>query len=209
MTDDYVRRFMARSVRMIPVIRQNARIFATAAAAVLGSQRAGDQVGALFAGAYSLHSDEIISAKFAQDWIAKQDWTDHARLIEDTDESKCLAFLLQQVVKCPSKSGPRDISIAELMNIARGDTASTTEEQEAARATLGLYGMRGDPDCMVISVSHSAIARILKETEWAKTWGRTLLRLPGAQRTDNPVRFGAVRARGVEIPYPQDGEEIS
>src|SRR3990167_1459651 len=43
LTDDYTRRFMARSVRLIPAIRENARIFATAAAATLGSQRAGDQ----------------------------------------------------------------------------------------------------------------------------------------------------------------------
>ena len=204
MTDDYVQRFMARSVRMIPVIRQNARIFATAAAAVLGSQRAGDQVGALFAGAYSLHSDDVVTAKFAQGWIAKQDWSDHARQNEDTDESKCLAFLLQQIVKSPSKSGIQDRSIAELMDAAAERAAVTPDEQKTSAQTLGLHGMRGDPDGMVISVSHSAIAKMLRDTEWAKTWARTLLRIPGANRTMQAVRFGSIRTRGVEIPWPDD-----
>ena len=204
MTDEYTQRFAARSIRMIPVIRQNARIFATAAAATIGSQRAGDQVGALFAGAYSLHSDDVATAKFAQDWISKQDWTDQVRQNEDTDEAKCLAFILQSVVKSPGKSGPVDRSIAELMEIAAEKTEASYEEIKAAFSTLGLYGMRGDPDAMVISVSHSGIAKILKDTEWAKTWGRTLRRLNGARPADQPIRFGAVRSRAVNIPWPAD-----
>jgi len=41
LTPDYADRFLARSIRMIPVIRENARIFAAASAPVLGNQRAG------------------------------------------------------------------------------------------------------------------------------------------------------------------------
>lgn len=204
LTDDYVHRFTARSVRMIPVIRENARIFSTAAAKVLGSQRAGDQVGALLAGAYSLHSDKPVTVEEATKWIDKQDWSENKAQGEDTDESKCLNFLLQHVVKCPGASGPRDASIAELMEVASERKPAVDAERLSAIATLGLYGFRGDVDQMVVSATHSAIARILRETEWAKTWPRTLGRLPGAQPTNGTVRFGDVKTRGVEIPYEDE-----
>lgn len=200
-TDEYVQRFTARSIKMIPVIRENARIFASAVATTLGSQRAGDQVGALLAGAYSLHSDSVITSKEAQSYIDKQDWSDSKLAHEDTDEAKCLAFLMQVVVKMPSIGGPVDKSIADLMLIASGRTNHTAAEREHAITTLGLYGMRGDRDFMQISLNHTAIARLLKETEWARTWGRTLCRLPGAKRSQGGVRFGSVKNRAVEIPY--------
>ena len=200
-TDEYIQRFTARSIKMIPVIRENARIFATAVAAVLGSQRAGDQIGALLAGAYSLHSDNIITASEAAAYIEKQDWSESKASRDDTDEAKCLAFLMQTIVKVPSVGGPVDRSIADLMGIASGRTDSTIAERDAAIATLGLYGMRGDAANMTISISHNAIGKILRDTEWAKTWGRTLKRLPNAKATEWGVRFGSVKNRGIEIPY--------
>lgn len=207
MADDYVARFGARSIKMIPIIRQNARVFSAAAAVALGSQRAGDQVGALLAGAWSLHSDDVITAEAAAAWIAKQDWSDHQKQNEDTDESKCLAFLLQAIIRVPTKQGPREMSVAETMGISSERVAATPDEQRAAVQALGLNGFRGDVDGMVISVSHSAIASFLRDTEWARTWGRTLARLPGAQPTRGSVWFGATKTRGIEIPYPADPDK--
>lgn len=204
LTDEYVQRFTARSIKMIPVIRANARIFSSAVAATLGSQRAGDQIGALLAGAYSLHSDSVITSAEAQAYIDKQDWSESKQAHDETDESKCLAFLMQVVVKMPSVGGPMDKSIADLMQIASGRTNHTAAEREHAITTLGLHGMRGDADHMVISATHSAIAKLLRETEWARTWGRTLCRLPGAKRSPGGVRFGSVKNRGIEIPYEGD-----
>jgi len=207
LTEDYVQRFTARSVRMIPIIRENARIFSTAAAKVLGSQRAGDQIGALLAGAFSLHSDRAVTMAQATAWIGKQDWSESKVEVGDTDEAKCLAYLMQSAVKCPSSSGPRDHSIAELIEIAVGRQEATTGERVAAISTLGLYGFRADPDQMVISSTHTSISRLLRETEWAKTYWRTLLRLPGANKTSGTVRFGSVKTRGVELPYSLDEDE--
>lgn len=204
--DEYISRFTARSIRMIPVIRASARIFSTAAAVVLGSQRAGDQVGALLAGAWSLHFDTSPDAEEAEAWISKQDWSENKAQGEDTDENKCLSFLMQAIIKVPSKQGVREMSIAEALDIAAERKVTGPDEQEAAQNALGLYGFRGDPDGMIVSVSHSAIAKILRETEWAKTWGRTLKRIPKSHPTDNPVRFGSTRSRGVEIPYCEDSD---
>lgn len=205
LTEEYNARFLARSIRMIPTIRENARVFAAASAPVLGNQRAGDQIGALLAGAYSLFSDAPIRPVDAEAYIAKQDWSEQRLSHEETDESKCLARILQTIIRVPTKDGHADRSIADLIDIARNPADEPRRiSSEAASEYLGMRGVRADPDVMVISVSHNEIARILKDSEWAISWGRTLRRLPGAQTTDGSIRFGAVRSRGIEIPYPPD-----
>lgn len=203
LTEEYADRFLARSIRMIPIIRENARVFAAASAPVLGNQRAGDQVGALLAGAYSLFSDIAITAAQAMAYIAKQDWSEAKIQGTETDESKLFDRLMQTIIKVPSVGGPVDKSIGELIEIARRDLAD--RECKDAHDALNMRGFRADPDCMVISISHNEIAKILRDSEWAISWGKTLRRLPLAEDTVGSVRFGSTKSRGVQIPYPDDG----
>ena len=62
LTPEYCAGLRARTISMIPVIRKNADVFARAVAEVPGEQQAGDQLGALLAGAYSLYRPIILSA---------------------------------------------------------------------------------------------------------------------------------------------------
>jgi len=210
MTEEYIQRFNARSVMMIPVMRSNSYIFAKAGAAVLGTQRAGDQMGALLGGAWTLHSDKAVTMGQATAWIEKEDWSESKVNAGDNDEAKCLAYLMQSVVRSNSSGGPRDFSIAELAEIASGRKASTDNEVAGAISTLGTYGFRADPDHLVVSSSHSAVAKILERTEWGKNWRLTLGRLPGAKPTHGTVRFGATKTRGTEIQYdkPDDHGDL-
>src|SRR5262249_43817034 len=50
----------ARAVSLLPVIRTNAEVFAAAGSKYFGARRAGDHIGALLAGAFSLTSDKKI-----------------------------------------------------------------------------------------------------------------------------------------------------
>lgn len=204
MTEEYADRFLARSIRMIPVIRENARVFSAASAPMLGNQRAGDQIGALLAGAFSLHSDSAITAEQAIAFIQKQDWSEQKISVSETDESKLLDRLLQTIIKVSTKNGPTEKPIADLIERCRKD--DTDAEGRAFREALNMRGFRADPDCMVVSVSHNEVARILRDTEWSVSWGRTLRRLPGAKDTDGSIRFGSTKSRGVEIPYQDETE---
>ena len=56
---------------LVPVILKNAETFSQAAAAVLSDQRAGDQIGTLMAGAYSLTSDGEISYDAALEFVRR------------------------------------------------------------------------------------------------------------------------------------------
>jgi hypothetical protein len=60
LTPRFAEVFRSRAVRMIPTIRENAKVFSEAAARVLNSQRLGDQIGALCAGFWALYSNEAV-----------------------------------------------------------------------------------------------------------------------------------------------------
>jgi len=89
-TDEFVQAFQSRTITMLPTILKNARTFSNAAAAVLDSNRTGDQLGALLAGAYSLASDNEISFEDAKKWVMEREW-EQERLAESTrDEVKVI-----------------------------------------------------------------------------------------------------------------------
>ena len=209
MTTDYVHRLVARSIHMIPVIRANARIFAAAAAKTLGSQRAGDQIGALLAGAYSLDSDDVITVERATEWIGSKDWTEQRGLTAETDQYRCYHHLMAASLRCQPKSGPCDRTVGELVDIAAARPAPTEEviSEQVALDTLGRAGIKADAEGVIISVSHAVIKRIFQDTDWSRSWGRTLLRLPGAWTSNNPIRFKGGRTRGVTIPFDKNDSE--
>lgn len=198
-TDQYVKRFIARSVRLVPQIRANAAVLARAGAEVIGSQRLGDQVGALLAGCYSLYADDLLSPADARRWVEGQDWSEQRGVQEDTDESACLRRILERVVRVSGSKGPTERSLAELARVASAGGGDDCVSPHEAASTLGRVGLRVDGGSLIVSNSHTGVAEALAGTQWAKAWGRTLRRIPGA-RGSEVVRFGAVRGRGTEIP---------
>lgn len=198
-TETYAKRFMARSISLVPQIRANAATFARAGAEVIGSQRLGDQIGALLAGCYSLFADDEITPAAASAWLKAQDWTEQRNVQEDTDEGACLRSIVESVVKVQTPRTVVERSIAELIKNATTGTLDLLATVDATDA-LGRIGIRVGTDSFTISNSHKGIGAILAGTQWAKGWKRTLQRIPGASPTDGTVRFGATVGRGVTIP---------
>lgn len=201
-TEGFTRRFLARSVAMAGVIRANTAPLAAAAAAVIGSQRLGDQVGALLAGAYSLYQDGPIAPADAREWVGQLDWSEARETQEATDELLCLNRILEHTVRVQTRSGPADRSVADLI---RTTAVMGGGDPPDAEGILGRMGIRvdrqgNDQDWLTISNTHTGVAEILRGTPWAKGWPRVLRRVAGARQTDGSVRFGATRGRGVEIP---------
>lgn len=206
LTDEFIEQLNARAVRMIPVIRANAKTFARAGARVIGQQRLGDQIGALLAGAHALHSNKVISLEEAQAWIQKQDWSEEFMLSEQRDESSCLSRIMEHVVRASTTLGNTvDRSIGELVRIAiMGNPQSATEQVDPAAAsdTLLRYGIKARMGewSVTISNTHTGLARILRDSPWPTNWGRILKRLPGAEATEKPEHFSGGSSRGVIVP---------
>ena len=199
LTPAYVDGLHARTLSMIPVIRANAETFARAGAVALGTRRLGDQLGALLAGAYALHSDGQITLEAARAWLDEQDWSEETTATATRDEASLLATLLQHTVRVTSGRGTVDRSIGELAQVAHGIADPVLEIHEAS-STLKRHGFKVDQDVLYVANSHAAIARILAATPWGRSWGRVLARLDGAVKL-GPTRFapGTVE-RCVGIP---------
>lgn len=201
LTDEYCGRLRARAVNMVGAIRENAKIFAAAGAAVIGSQRLGDQIGSILAGAFALHSNAIISLDEARAWVEKQDWSDETSLHEVKDEQSCIAQIMQRVVRVSGQYATVERSIGELVKLASDVLADDTALKPAdADDYLLRVGIKIIDDGVLISNSHTGIKEMLRQTPWASEWGRILKRLPGA-RPHRQERFGAGgSARSTFIP---------
>jgi putative DNA primase/helicase len=193
-TAEYAAAMIARSARMIPIIRQNAETLARAVSLRVRSQRIGDQIGTLLAGAYSLHSDGLISPEEAAAYVAKQEW-DAVMPAGEPDEERLLARLMQHRVHGKwFTDGPAEATIAQLIEAAAGrDTRIPSDAVDAALRSLGfrlgeLEEAPGVPGVFV-SNTHTKIAEIVEGTGWAAKWKNALKRLKGAVTPTETVRI--------------------
>lgn len=205
LTQEYCNRFTARSIHLIPEIRDNFLTFSNAAANVLGTQRAGDQIGALLAGWYTLYAGDLIGSKEAEKFIEEQDWDEQKQIEEDSDEDGLLSYLLAQVVEVEARVWRGKRSVGEIVAVALGTAALDSFTPADAADVLGRMGMRVDSAVLrsgrlTISNTHPGIGKLLVGSAWSHGWARILGRIDGARRED-AARFGpAHRSRGVSVP---------
>ena len=195
-TPETGRALAARTVKLIPVIRENTQTFARALARTFG-QRFGDQYGALLAGAYSLTSSEAISLDNAERWISDMDWESYSSEASESDEQQCIQFLLQSQV--PVDGFNVRAQIGELVQVAMLSGTTPTEmcgiPQMTAINILGRYGFKvltqDGVQYLAISNNCKDLNSWLKPTRWADSHPRTLKRLPGAIK-GAPTHFAGI-----------------
>lgn len=192
-TPTFAAGLLARSVRLLPIIRENAETFARAVSVVFGSRRTGDQLGALLSGAYSLHSDRAISQETAEAWVRKQDWGTAVACEVERDELRLLSHLTQHRVRfSQGNSSSVEATIGRLLLARSGNDQQINID--VADLELKQIGIRYDAKAgkwgVYISTNHPALKRILVGTPWSAGWARALGRLPGAVTGDQKnVRF--------------------
>lgn len=188
MTDDFSHRLFARTISLSKTILKNAAVFTDVLATMFRSRRAGDQLGIILAGAYSLVSDKEISHEDALIWIKKQECDEviGSASTGDSNETRLLQHILESRTKVDNGNRMVDVTMAELIDIARG----VTPEDEAsisikmASKELGRWGMRVNLNAPILYVatSHSSMQKLLKDTDWSGKYGKALEAVPGAVR---------------------------
>ena len=189
----------ARTRAQIPTILANAKHFIAAATARLGDARAGDQIGTLIAGAFSLTSTKLIDSEFARSWVSEQDWTGYESDTVDTDENLAFARLMQAKLRVDGTDGaPWTTTVSEM--VAKFYASDrTTDDVSLSTRILRHNGIRIDGDGICVSNTHAALADIYRDTPWVGKWRDQLARMPGA-KTGSVVKFGGVANRAVLIP---------
>jgi putative DNA primase/helicase len=199
------RRLIARTLKHIPIIRKNARTFATALARKFG-QRFGDQHGTLLAGSWSLRPDcsKEVSLANAQAWIDEMDWDERERDPSEADEVKCLNHIVQHLIPV---GGGRKVSIVELIQARqRGSRVMDDGSQEEIASVLGRYGIKVMDGCIAISNSSTNLQGILAATPWSgNAYKQALKRIPGATGSSGTIRFpGCGATRATLVPFETD-----
>ena len=205
-TEAYSAGLLSRSVKLLPVIRANAAVFADAVALTFGSRRTGDQIGTLLAGAYSLHSDRVISPEAALMWIKAQDWGDDLSAAGvERDEVKLLSHLTQARITISQGNGPNlTLTIGRLMDGARGhdeQLAKDTADRELRQIGIR-YGYRDGAEGFWISNTHTFLRKLMDGTPWSAGHAIALGRLPGVVTKERVVvRFAMGHtARAAWVP---------
>lgn len=179
LTEQYITRFYARAIDQAVNVRANSATFATAATAVLGEQRAGDQIGALLAGAWSLTNDGLVSFEQAQGWLRDFDMSEQREEVQSqSDERSLLDFLMQQIVDVPMEKGGTKKAIGELVEVCRGQEY---DAHEFSKQALSRLGIKVEPDGIYVSNTADGIKRLLRGTPWSVNWAKILRRLPNSK----------------------------
>ncbi len=201
-TPELALRLIARTVQLVPVIRQSIRVFSRAAAEHFDSQRLGDQYGTLLAGAWSLMSSQVATEADARALIQQNDWEPYSQTTEVPDERRCIQRILQHQVRVETEEKTYTRTLGELVELAAHQATDMDVTARKAQDTLGRHGLKVDQEAGLLHVSNTAeaLATILKDTSWSHSWATVLSRLPGATKA-GPVRFrgaGAV-ARAISL----------
>jgi putative DNA primase/helicase len=199
-TEHIGQRLQARTISLIPVIRQSIKIFSRAASEAFDSQRLGDQYGTLLAGAWSLQSSQVATRDQAWALIEQNNWEPYSQATEIPDEQRCLQHILQHQLRVEAdKTVTR--SINELVDAAALRIVDLDITSAVAQAVLGRNGIKSDDGCVVISNTSKHIAAILSDTAWSNCWPTVLSRLPGAIK-NGVTRFKGMSgtSRSVSIP---------
>lgn len=204
LTDDFVNAMIMRSFAMLPVIRENAKVFKKAVTAKLNEPRLGDQLGTLCAGAYSLENTGVVTYDDAMKWVEMQDWTRAAPSDEHKDHERCFGYIMQHKVRMVSNGNNQEFSIGELVATAMKEQPQLDGSLGDRERVLRGYGIRLDRERKVIMIANSdaELEKVMRGTPYM-TWSRLLLRLDGARPSDKTMRFtpGSPAVRAVEIPF--------
>jgi len=197
LSKEWIQKFHARTIFMIPTILENFKQFARAGLQVFGSARMADQIGMLLAGAYSLHSNGLISYDAALEWMKQHSWSEQKRINEETQESVCLQLILQQTCQVKSTTEIKELSIGEMINeYAKGDNPSLAD---ACNKALLRVGIRVDSDYIYIANRHPWLQDRLQK-RGIVSWRTILSRIPGASVTEKAIRFGGSVSKAIGIP---------
>ncbi|MDY0884531.1 CHC2 zinc finger domain-containing protein [Dongia soli] len=202
-TPDYAAPMLARSIAHIEVLLKNAETFKTAAARILHSRRAADQIGTMLAGLYLCYSTKAISVEDAEAWIKERDWHDHTALGAVGDETRLLERLATRRLRVPTAAGIREVTVGQAIMAVHGNPDSYGDWA----AELGANGFRLDGDHVLIANNASPLKKLLEGTPWAADWLRPLRMLPGAEAAPNTYFSPGLRSRATRLPVKLLGME--
>lgn len=206
-TPEIGRRLQARTIALIPMIREATKVFVDAASSKFNSRRMGDQYGTLLTGSWSLRCSHVPSLDEALAFIDEiKGWKPYKDDSTGTpDEQNCIEAILQHQIRVEGeRSSGLFRTIGELIDLSIKPGLSGPADQitsEIANQHLGRIGIKVGDDKLFIHNNAAGIRKILADTPWSDCWPTVLRRLPEADK-EEPSRFFGHRGthRSTSVP---------
>lgn len=202
LTPEFAPALYARCISQIPMIRHNAEVFAQAVGLMTNSQRTGDVLGHLFAGAWSLRSESAITMDEAKQYVGTRAEVmaliqeQKQELAEDHEGERCLWHLCEQIIMDNNADGRvMRSSVYDLIICAAG----TTFDAERARDILKQHGMLVDNEAVYIANEHTQLRNLYRMSAWPTGWGGVLKSIEGVTAY-RQMRFSGRQSRASRIP---------
>ncbi len=208
-TPKYAAGLLARGLKMLPIIRENQRIFMEQGEIIFGKRRVADQMSMMLAGLYSLIYNTPISSEYALEWLSKQEWAEQKEIASANHSLDLLNHILD-FTKDYTLDNATKISrtIREIIFIAKGKHVPKISKDDATDI-LRRNGIRLIENSLVISNQSEFIKSVIKDTQWNYPCYETLARIPGS--TKGVVRFDNDQSggkRSVFIPIENVTEDL-
>lgn len=165
--------------------------------------RMGDQYGPLAAGVWSLMTYEVPPLNEVTDWFGMYDWGTSGEA-ETEDEGLAIIRMLLQARIQFDKGAPQQLTIGDLIDIAREGPSVDPTRRELARKYLRQLGIAiaKDDDGLLIANRSEWVKHQLRETPYANGWRNLIRTIPGAEvgprtRFDSKITSG----RTTFIPF--------
>jgi putative DNA primase/helicase len=203
--EDVGRNLVARTLKLLRsgMLAETIEIFQDAATITLGDQRDGDQYGTLYAGAWTLQSDDPPDPVEAKEIVGSHELHTFQEE-QQPDGMKALFKLLQQRERVDTSKGLKTIAVGQMIEQCAGVDTGELSYNEAKRA-LNQLGFRVEPvkGSYVIQVANNSewIANVLKGTMYARSIRNVLRTLPGVWKESPTVYFhGGLTCRTTVLP---------
>lgn len=203
-------RLFALSLARVPQILANHRVLRDAIARH-GNKRAGDTLGIILAGFQALLHDRRLTAEEATEMVKEATWLQEAaqEQVPQKEWRRLGDFIAQQRFRFANGSNAPsfDMSVGEACSLMGPEREA---EEHIARSqlerTLGQQGFRVDhtPDGWRVSVANNSaqMAKWLHGQPWEQSWRATLLRMPGASRSNKTLHFPGMGASQRATQFP-------
>ena len=198
LTPEFSKGLLARTIANMPTLLINIKTFSKAASEVFGNKRAGDQMGAMLAGAYLLTTTKEVSIEQARAWIGSQDWDWHTASYEESDAEKLITYIMTARVRYDHEGMSRESTVGDLVEKA---ASKMDPHKAAADKALRPYGMRIKDGMLCIANQAPQLRKLLSETPYIP-WARTLGDYKGSSNLDNRAMhfMAGLTSKAVGIP---------
>jgi putative DNA primase/helicase len=174
-------------------------VFTTQASIILGNARAGDQYGTLYAGAWTLMSDEVPGEDEAREILLTGAL---GAYVEDQapEGIRVIDVIMQQRERIDTPDGPKMLTVGELVEACRQPGRVT---EAVATTALRQIGIRVEPehDGWALWVAHKSewMSRVLQNTPYSANIAGAFRTLRGV-RAKGTVNFGGFYSRATVVP---------